>query len=110
VHVGDLDGRSISSGGSSTVEVTILVHNNSHAAVANATVTGNFSSGYKGTGSCTTDASGVCRISSGPAAAGSTAIVFTVTNISYSGSAYGATSNHDPDGESNGTAITVLIN
>jgi hypothetical protein len=36
-----------------------------------------------------------------------TSVTFTVTNITSS-LTYAATSNHDPDGSSNGTSITVI--
>jgi hypothetical protein len=32
---------------------------------------------------------------------------FTVTNIAATGYTYDASGNHDPDGDSNGTTITV---
>jgi hypothetical protein len=89
------------------VQVTVSVHDNNHRPVANATVTGNFSNGYNGSGSCKTDASGSCNILSNYATASSTAITFTITGITYSPLSYNSAANHDPDGDSNGTAITI---
>lgn len=107
IHVGDLDGLAETLDGNWKVQVTIHVHDNKHNLVANAIVTGTFSDGYGGTGSCTTDASGSCNIISDLATAGSTAIVFTITDLSYSSLSYISNANHDPDGESNGTIITI---
>jgi hypothetical protein len=35
-------------------------------------------------------------------------VTFTVSNITLGSNTYNAGANHDPDGDSNGTAITVL--
>lgn len=107
VHIGDLDGRSGTLNSNWGVQVTVSVHDNNHRPVANATVTGNFSNGYNGSGSCKTDASGSCNILSNYASASSTAITFTITGITYSPLSYNSAANHDPDGDSNGTAITI---
>jgi hypothetical protein len=39
--------------------------------------------------------------------AASGSVTFTITNMTKSGFSYAAGSNHDPDGDSNGTAIIV---
>ena len=36
-----------------------------------------------------------------------TSVTFTVTNVTASGATYVSSSNGDPDGDSNGTTITV---
>jgi len=36
-----------------------------------------------------------------------TTAVFAVTNVTASGASYVSSSNHDPDGDSNGTSITI---
>jgi hypothetical protein len=69
--------------------VTITVHDGSHTPVANATVSGAWTSG--GTGSCTTNPYGQCTVS-------------TVVNVTHATLTYGAADNHDPDGDSNGTS------
>jgi hypothetical protein len=35
-------------------------------------------------------------------------VTFTVSNVTLAGNTYNASANHDPDGDSNGTSITVL--
>jgi hypothetical protein len=41
------------------------------------------------------------------AVAASGSVTFTITGMSKSGFSYAAGSNHDPDGDSNGTSIVV---
>jgi hypothetical protein len=85
--------------------ITISVHNGSHGPVGGATVTGRFSAGAKGTGSCITDASGSCFITKSRLRG--TSVTFTVTGVTHPARTYQGASNHDPDG-GNGTVITVL--
>ena len=58
------------------------------------------------TASCTTGATGRCTVSKRFPGSRASA-VFTVTTVQATGFAYKATDNHDPDGDSNGTKITV---
>lgn len=107
-HVGDLDRSSVPSGVKWSAMVTILVHNNLEQVVANATVTGNWSNGATGTATCTTNALGLCTVSKTGLGKTTNSVTFTITNATKSGLTYQSTSNHDPDGESNGTLIVVL--
>lgn len=87
--------------------MTARVHDSNHAAVSGATVTGLWSGGVSGTGSCTTDATGSCSVLSASIANSKKNATFTVTSVTNS-LTYTAADNHDPDGDSNGgTAITV---
>jgi hypothetical protein len=108
MHVGDLDRSSLSLGrGSWRAIVTAGVHDSTHAAVSGATVTGLWSGGVTGSGSCTTDATGRCSISSPSIANAKKNATFTVTSVTNT-LTYAAIDNHDADGDSNGgTAITV---
>ena len=106
VHAGDLD-RSTTTGSSSwTAKVSIEVHGGSHVPVSGARVSGSWS-GASGTTTCTTDLTGRCAVSTGTLAKRTTTVAFSVSGINLSGSAYQAGANHDPDGDSNGTTITV---
>jgi hypothetical protein len=107
VHVADLDGSSTPSGNRWNANVTITVHNGSEGPVANATVSGSWSAGTTGTGSCVTNASGQCTITKNNIGGGVASVTFTVNNVTAAGQTYVAGSNHDPDGDSNGTAIVV---
>jgi PKD repeat protein len=106
MHVGDLDRASTSQQGSWTATVTITVHNSSHGALANAAVSGAWNGGS--TGSCTTNASDQCAVSRSGISRNTGNVSFTVTNVALAALVYKSASNHDPDGDSNGTTISVI--
>lgn len=103
MHVGDLD-TSFTGRKATTPTITITVHDANHNPVAGVTVTGTWSSG--GAGSCVTDAAGRCSVTKNFVKK-QTSMTFTVTGLSKSGYTYSAGSNHDPDGDSNGTSVTI---
>lgn len=107
LHIGDLDGSAISSGNSWRATVTITVHDANENPVANATVSGTWSGGYSGTASCTTDSTGRCTVSTSSMHKKNGSVTFTVSAVSHSTLTYSSAANHDPDGDSNGTSITV---
>ncbi len=108
MHVGDLDGSTTSVGRNKwRATVTIRVEDDSHTAVSGATVNGTWSGGFSGSGSCTTSSSGTCSLSSGNMNTTSPNVTFTVTSVTHGSYVYNAANNHDPDGDSNGTTITV---
>jgi hypothetical protein len=107
MHVGDLEGLPAAFGKNWRATVTITVHDGNHNPVANARVEGFWSNGYSGADSCVTDSSGSCSITTRKADDGSTAIVFTVTNITHSSLAYTSAGNHDADGDSDGRSIFI---
>lgn len=106
IHVGDLDSTSTPSGPSRWwATVVITVHDAAHAPVSGVTVTGS----WNGAGSvtCVTNAGGTCSLSK-RFSNRKASTTFTVRGLSVSGKTYDAESNHDPDGESTGTSITVF--
>jgi hypothetical protein len=105
-HIGDLDGSG-SGQNNWSATVSVLVHDNNHAPVANATVSGSWSNGANGSGSCTTNGTGRCTINKGGIKKATTSVKFTVTAVTASGRPYTASANHDPEADSNGTAITI---
>jgi serine protease AprX len=105
MHVGDLDGASATKKSGWTASVTITVHDASDAALSGVVVTGSWSDGT--TASCTTGVSGTCTLPLKSVNKRSTTIRFTVSSLSRSGYSYLSSANHDPDGDSNGTVITV---
>lgn len=105
IHVGDLDGSAVLAGKKWNATVTITVHNASHGAVAGAVVTGQWAG--KGSVTCTTGANGQCSLSKTGLNTTTASINFAVLNITLSGATYNASANHDPDGDSTGTAITI---
>ena len=104
IHISDLDAATPGQ----RVVVKIYVHDATHNPVAGVTVTGQWSGAYTGGASCVTDATGSCGIRS-QNVSGSGSVTFTVAKLSLSGNDYAASANHDPDGGSNGTSITVPV-
>ena len=105
VHVGDLDDTSALLAAGWRAQVRILVEDQDQAVVAGAIVTGKWPNGT--TGTCTTSASGRCKIGR-KLARSKLSIVFTVTKVTSAVGAYKPADNHDPDGDSNGTKITLV--
>ncbi len=103
MHVADLDGALGKRNAS--VIVTIAVHDQNHNPLAGVAVTGTWTGGFSG--SCTTDATGRCTISRNLSKK-QTSLTFTVTGLAKSAYTYRAADNHDPDGDSSGTSITVV--
>ena len=105
MHVGDLDASVATQHGPSTAAVTIAVHNSNHDPLASATVTATWNDGAPA--SCTTTLSGSCVISRSINPSKKT-LSLRVASIAIAPFAYAASSNHDPDGDSDGTAITIV--
>jgi hypothetical protein len=108
-HVGDLDGGSawVYRRSLWQASVTVLVHDANHNPLTSVTVHGAWSNGYSGMAQCTTGADGSCVLSTGAIGKRSARAIFTVTGLTRNGFTYSAGDNHDPDGDSNGTRITV---
>ena len=107
-HVGDLDGStSPANGGKWNATITITVEDADHNPVANATVSGSWSAGANGSDSCVTNASGQCTITKNNINKNSSSATFTVTDVTHAAYTYASADNHDPDGDSDGTVITV---
>lgn len=80
VHVGGLAASRTGGKTGWMATITITAHDASHDPVPGATVSGVWTGGYSGNSSCTTDASGQCRVTSGSIPKRSST-TFTVTNI-----------------------------
>jgi hypothetical protein len=105
MHVGDLDASaSLAKRDRWNANVTITVQDESEGGVADATVSGLWSDGTSG--SCPTNASGQCFIDQNNIRSGDS-ITFTVTDVTHGAFTYAAADNHDADGDSDGTSITV---
>ncbi len=108
MHVGDLDGAAAAAPRNRwNATVTITVHDAAHAPVPGATVEGSWSDGANGGGSCSTDASGRCTITKNNIKGNTAGATFTVDTVSRAADSYDAGANHDPDGDSDGTTITI---
>ncbi|MDF2466242.1 MAG: h16 [Ramlibacter sp.] len=112
VHVGDLDASRTGNKTGWNATITMTVHAAHDAGqvpvpVSGATVSGVWSGGYSGNSSCTTGTTGQCYVASGNIAKRKNSATFTITNVSGA-LTYQPSGNHDPDGDSDGTRITVL--
>jgi len=107
VHIGDLDGSATGQGSTWTAHAAVTAHDEAHVAVSGATVNGSFSGGASGTGSCITVATGQCTVSKPGIRKKVARVTFTVSGVTHSTLSYNSSSNHDVDGGTNGTTITV---
>ena len=108
VHVGDIDGTAVAgSRGRWKASVSVLVHDAPNNPVAGVTVSGSWSDGARGSGSCATDTAGRCDISTGFLKKNSSSATFTVNDVAGTNTEYSSGDNHDPDGDSTGTSIVV---
>jgi hypothetical protein len=107
IHVGDLDGSvQFLSGNNWRASVVITVHASNHEPLSAVTVSGGWSGSATGPAECTTGAAGQCSVVSGTMTQGNTA-TFAVAALARPSYTYLPSANHDPDGDSNGTTITV---
>ncbi|HKJ55837.1 MAG TPA: GDSL-type esterase/lipase family protein [Nitriliruptoraceae bacterium] len=109
VHVGDLDATTTSQRGNKwDVQVAITIHDADDQPAAGVLVSGAWGGAANGGASCTTGADGTCTVAKGNLRSNKASMAtFTVTNVSAPDADYLAGLNHDPDGDSNGTVITV---
>ncbi len=108
IHIGDLDGSVINAGKNWQARATVRVHDENENLVSGALVSGTWSGGTSGNGSCTTSGSGVCTVTSSSMRKNRSSATFTVNNVSDGGvSQYNFADNHDPDSDSNGSTITI---
>lgn len=108
MRVADLDRAAKGKGKSGKWEafVTVNVRDNAGAAVAGATVSGNWSGAVSRSVSGVTGSGGLLALTTGQISGG-TSVTFTVTNVAAAGVTYTPAANGDPDGDSNGTTITI---
>jgi hypothetical protein len=109
LRIGDLDGaKALTNGGTRwRATVTITVLDGSGAPVRSARVTGAWSNGASGSGSCTTNNNGRCNLAKTGLRLNVPSVQLSVTNVTKSGFTYRPLLNSDPDGDSNGTVIVV---
>lgn len=109
LHVADLDGVVSRAGRRWQAIVTSRVQDVAGNSVADATVSLTYTT-TKGTtvaAACTTGPDGTCAVSVELGNKDSS-LTLTVTDVAKDGTAYDGTANADPDGDSDGTSITVV--
>ena len=104
IFVADLDRTAVNNGSRWNAQVVIEVRDAADGLVSGATVAGTWGST---SASCVTGATGRCTASLNGIGKKTTSVVFRVTDVSKAGLGYDATGNSDPDGDSDGTSITV---
>ncbi len=107
VHIGDLDGSGTRNGAFWNASVEVLVLDNVGSTISGALVQGAWNAGTLPLASCTTDTTGRCTILSGNIDRTVTSVTFTVSGVSHGSYTYDSGANTDPDGDSNGTVITI---
>lgn len=110
MHIGDLDGSASNDGTTWSATVEITVHGSDHAPLNGATVVGNWSPSGLNANTCTTGelgGNGTCIVLFPSLKKSVKSVTFTVTSVTASGQTYQQSVNHDVDGSSNGTKITV---
>ncbi len=106
MHVGDLDGASVQvTARRWEARVTVRAHDQAEAPLPGVLVRARWNSSST-TVSCTTNSNGACRITKRWATSRAR-VTFTVVSIAMSGLSYASGDNHDPDGDSSGTSISV---
>jgi PKD repeat protein len=106
IHVGDLDANTKALGKNAwKATVTVSVHDEAENPLNNATVSGSWSSGDPA--SCISQRSGQCSVTSPKLPSSTSSVTFSVDPVTHATHSYDATANHDADGDSDGTSITV---
>ncbi|MEE9140615.1 MAG: Ig-like domain-containing protein, partial [Alphaproteobacteria bacterium] len=108
VHVGDLDATTQKLQRWWRAIVTISAEDASGAPVPDATVAVTWSGGYSGTASCITGAGGQCSLTSGIMRRRDASVTLTIDDVGHATLTYQSSDNRDPDGDSDGTSITIL--
>jgi hypothetical protein len=110
MHVGDLDGWGSNDGTTWSATVEITVHGSDHTPLNGATVVGDWSIGGLNANTCTTGelgGNGTCIVLFPSLRKNVKSVTFTVTSVTASGQTYQQSINHDVDGSSTGTKVTV---
>ena len=105
VHVGDLAGTTIAGRKNWYARVTITVHSSEEQPVAGAVVQYSWVAGSLQ--ACTTNTLGQCTIESDAVLRSTASLTLTVEGILSALGPYQRSADHDPDGDSTGTVITI---
>jgi hypothetical protein len=105
VHVSDLDGSASPERNLWTAGVTVEVRDTDGNTVFGAAVSGTWSTGE--TSQCTTGVWGTCGVQLNGLRKKVNSVTFAVKDVQPSEGAYDPAANSDPDGDSDGTTITI---
>ncbi len=106
---GDIDGGKEKNKNRWRANANFAIHDTNHSPVSGAIVSHSWSSrDASGSGVCTTDGAGRCPSDWTPyLRKGNKSVAFTVDSVASS-LQYQSADNHDPDGDSDGIAITIV--
>ena len=110
IHVGDLDAATSGGGSSWSATIEVTIHDSNHNPLNGATVVGSWTGGGLASDECTTGdlgGNGTCIFLAPAINRRTKSVSFTVTSVTMTDKTYQSSANHDPDGSSNGTKITV---
>jgi YVTN family beta-propeller protein len=107
LRIGNLGATRVPMGRNWKAIVSITSLDGAGRPAANAVVSGTWSGGFVGSGTCVTDAAGQCSVESGTLP-GEVSTTFTLQDVSLPGHTYQPEANTDPDGDSDGASIIVL--
>jgi PKD repeat protein len=105
VHVGDLDASSVNVRSTWNAVAEVEVHTGSHVGVSSVFVSGVWDDGTAA--SCTTEWNGRCVFEKHGLPLRRSAVTLTITGATSASVVYKASDNHDADGDSNGTTVTI---
>lgn len=108
LHIADLDAGALNNRSRWTAMVTVTAHSLAHQPRSGVTVNGTWNGGASGIGSCVTAGDGRCTISQAGIRKKFSSATLTVTSVVDPSLSYDAAANHDSDGDSNGTTMTVM--
>ena len=106
MHMGDLFPYSSDEGSTWSGYVIVGVHDSNHNPIEGVTVYGSWTGGGLAVDECVTDYAGECLMLSTLLPTSVASVTFTVTDV-VGALAYNAGDNHDDDGDSDGTSITI---
>lgn len=111
MHVADIDGMKKLKGKSGrwAATITITIVDNNDNPVTDATIIGELTGDASGTITVNTGSDGKATFSTGNMP-GLSSVTYTVTNITHTTLTYEPLDNQDPDGDSDGTTITINKN
>jgi hypothetical protein len=110
IHIGDLDAFPSNDGTTWSATVEITVHDAAHNPLNGATVVGTWNRGGLNSDTCTSGdlgGNGTCIVLFPNLKRSVKSVSFSVASVTMAGKTYVPASNHDPDGDSNGTTIKV---
>lgn len=108
MHVADLFPYSSSEGRTWSAYVIIRIHDENHDPIEGATVYGSWTGNGLAVDECTTDYAGECLMLSTLNGKKTKSLTFTVTDVTFGSATYSPSDNHDADGDSDGTSITII--